>query len=93
MSPTRQNAVDVNSATECRDYEIIIPAKVVGWMKKGSDHNLDAIPCQPQTMTGLNIFMCEDIVTDHMPDQYEAALDALLQETQDVAGVATKKAQ
>lgn len=87
-----QKALDVSNATECKDCEMIIPAKVVVWMKKGSDNTFNAIPCQPQTMAGLNIFMCEDMVTDHMPEQYEDALDALLQEKEDVADSATKKA-
>jgi hypothetical protein len=79
---TAQRALDVSNTTESTDCEMIIPAKVVVWMKKGSNDTFDAIPCQPHTMAGLNIFMCEDMVTDHMPEQYEDALDALLQEKQ-----------
>jgi len=63
---------------ECEDCEMIIPARVVVWIKKNGD-KFEAIPCLPQSMAKLNIFMCQDMVTDHMPEQYEDALDALLQ--------------
>ena len=82
-----QNNMDENN-DQCTDCEMIIPAKVVVWCKK-TNGKFDAIPCRPQTVSGLNIFMCEDMVTDHLPEQYEDALDALLMDADDVAAAHT----
>lgn len=76
---------------KCTDCEMIIPAKVVVWMKKTSD-KFDAIPCQPKTMAGLNIFMSDDMVTDHMPEQYEDALDFLLEDMRNKGLTSIKEA-
>jgi Lipase (class 3) len=58
------------------DCQMLIPAHVVVWCKK-VNNGFEAIPCQPRKISDLNIFMSEDMVIDHLPEQYEDSLDAL----------------
>jgi len=55
-----------------------IPAKIVIWMKKNVGGSFEAIGCSPDEIAELNVFCCQDMVSDHLPEQYEDALDALM---------------
>jgi len=33
--------------------------------------------CPPRTVAARNIFMCNDMISDHLPEMYEDALDSL----------------
>jgi hypothetical protein len=72
-----QKAMESNSdrSVDCR---MIIPAKVVVWCKK-INNKFEAIPCCPRAFSDMNIFVCEDMVAHHLPEQYEDSLDAMLQ--------------
>lgn len=57
--------------------KLMIPAKLVIWMKRNGVGKFEGIGCSPSAVSDLNIFCCEDMISDHMPEQYEDALDAL----------------
>jgi hypothetical protein len=58
-----------------------IPARVIIWMKKHSTgSSFQASGCSPAKIADLNVFCCQDMVSDHLPEQYEDALDALVGE-------------
>ena len=67
-----------NNKERCTDCKMIIPAKVVVWCKK-IDDKFEAIPCCPRAISDMNIFVCEDMVAHHLPEQYEDSFDAILQ--------------
>jgi hypothetical protein len=67
----------VNGNESALPGELMIPAKVVVWMKKNFVGKFEAYGCSPQAVAALNIFMCNDMMTDHLPEQYEDAFDAL----------------
>lgn len=73
-----------NSNMSTRDIDgaskLEIPASVVIWMKKNFAGSFEAIGCSPSKVAELNVFCCEDMVSDHMPEQYENALDILVEE-------------
>jgi len=56
-----------------------IPARVIIWAKKNFAGCFEAIGCNPSKIADLNVFCCEDMVSDHLPEQYEDALDALVE--------------
>mmetsp|Transcript_400 Transcript_400/g.520 ORF Transcript_400/g.520 Transcript_400/m.520 type:complete len:487 (+) Transcript_400:327-1787(+) len=57
---------------------LVAPARIVVWMIKNVDDNtFTGIGCKPETLRDLNIFVNQDMVTDHLPEQYENALDFL----------------
>ena len=70
-----QRIIDA-SKNKSIDCQLIIPAHVVVWCKKVKG-GFEAVPCRPQAISDLNIFMSEDMVIDHLPEQYEDSLDAL----------------
>eukprot|EP00978_Attheya_sp_CCMP212_P037534 scaffold178002_cov46-Attheya_sp.AAC.2 len=55
-----------------------IPARIVIWMKKNDVGLFDGYGCNANMVAQLDVFMCEDMISDHMPEQYEDALDALV---------------
>jgi len=68
--------------------DLCIPAQTVIWMKKeekkiikceSSDESsfFQAYSCSPQAVAARNIFMCNDMISDHLPEMYEDALDSL----------------
>jgi hypothetical protein len=62
---------------ECR---MIIPAKSVVWMKKNVlSKEFEAYACDASKVARNTVFMCQDMFSDHLPEMYEDALDALLQ--------------
>jgi hypothetical protein len=73
-STTTTRAVDGASKLE-------IPAKIVIWVKKNDGGSFEAIGCSPDEIAELNVFCCQDMVSDHLPEQYEDALDALCSDT------------
>lgn len=75
---------EANSTVTTRDVDgaskLELPAKVVIWMKKNFAGSFEAFGCNPGKIAELNVFCCEDMVSDHLPEQYEDALDALVAE-------------
>lgn len=69
-----------SNSDRCVDCKMIIPAKVVVWCKK-INNRFEAIPCCPRAISDMNIFVCEDMVAHHLPEQYEDSLDAMRQTT------------
>jgi len=59
------------------ESEMIIPARVVVWMKKNFAGQFEALACPPSAIAKLDVFICEDMASDHLPEQYEDALDML----------------
>jgi hypothetical protein len=80
-SRMKQRAIDGAS-------ELTIPARVVVWCKKNTKITSTKHPtgtfqvygCDPKKVAEGNIFLCQDMLTDHLPEQYENALDALAEE-------------
>jgi hypothetical protein len=69
----RRNAESSNVASKLR-----IPAKLIIWMKKDvAASKFEAIGCTPEDVAEMDVFMCQDMISDHMPEQYEDALDSL----------------
>jgi hypothetical protein len=58
--------------------DMIIPARVVVWSKKNFCGTLQAYGCDPNKVANENVFLNQDMLSDHLPDQYEDALDALV---------------
>jgi hypothetical protein len=57
---------------------LIIPAKMVVWMKKNfAGGSYEGFGCDPSAVADLNIFCCQDMITDHLVEPYEDALDEL----------------
>jgi hypothetical protein len=56
---------------------LIIPAKLVVWMKKNFAGSYEGFGCDPSAVADLNVFCCQDMITDHLVEPYEDALDAL----------------
>lgn len=63
-----------------------IPGKVVLWIKKSAKSDgFDEFACSKEAWRRVNVFMCSDMITDHMPEAYEDALDSLTKTDQEVA--------
>lgn len=60
---------------ECK---MIIPARIVVWMVNEFGGKFRGIGCEPAPVADLNIFVNQDMVSDHLPEMYEDALDALV---------------
>jgi hypothetical protein len=58
--------------------DMAIPARIVIWMKKNAVGLFDGYGCDANMVAQLDVFMCEDMVADHMCEQYEDSLDALV---------------
>ncbi|CAB9511778.1 Sn1-specific diacylglycerol lipase [Seminavis robusta] len=63
------------------EYNMCIPARNVVWCKQNILGRFEAFCCDPQKVAQGNIFLSVDMLTDHLPEQYENALDALLLST------------
>lgn len=62
---------------ECR---MIIPAKKVVWMKQNIlSKEFEAYACDASAVANNTVFMSQDMFSDHLPEMYEDALDALLE--------------
>lgn len=57
---------------------LFIPARSVVWIKQISAGKCEASDCDPEKIAAGNIFLCPDMLSDHMPEQYENALDSIL---------------
>jgi hypothetical protein len=58
--------------------DMIIPARVVVWCKKNFAATFQAYGCDPNKVAAGNVFLNQDMLSDHLPEQYEDALDALV---------------
>jgi Lipase (class 3) len=56
---------------------LIIPAKMIVWMKKNFAGSYEGFGCDPGAVADLNIFCCQDMISDHLVEPYEDALDEL----------------
>mmetsp|Transcript_53417 Transcript_53417/g.159861 ORF Transcript_53417/g.159861 Transcript_53417/m.159861 type:complete len:591 (-) Transcript_53417:233-2005(-) len=74
---------DIDAAREVDGCcEVFIPARVIVWMKKNlTNKHFSAIGCDSTRVTSDNtVFISPDMFTDHLPEQYEDALDDLLEQ-------------
>jgi hypothetical protein len=62
--------------------DMIIPARVVVWCKKNFAGTFQAYGCDPYKVAAGNVFLNQDMLSDHLPEQYEDALDALVAQAQ-----------
>jgi len=60
--------------------ELIIPARVVVWCQHSALGKMEAFACDPRRVAQGHIYLSQDMLTDHLPEQYENALDALMAE-------------
>lgn len=59
---------------------MIIPAKSVVWMKKHAlSGEFEACAYDVMHVAKNTVFMCQDMISDHMPEMYEDARDTLLE--------------
>ena len=81
-----QEIVDDVKAVEARTREadcskgaskLIIPSRLVVWMKKNYAGTYEAFGCSPDDVADLNIFCNHDMISDHLCEPYEDALDVL----------------
>ena len=75
---TAEKLAEKNETVE-GECPMIIPAHRVIWMKEISEGRFEAFGCDPFKVARGNIFLCPDMLLDHLPEQYENALDALLE--------------
>jgi hypothetical protein len=76
---------DVKAAEVCKvavkcahgASRLVIPAKMIVWLKKNFAGTYDGFGCDPHAVADLNIFICQDMISDHMVEPYEDALDEL----------------
>lgn len=57
--------------------KLIIPSKLVVWMKKNFAGTYEAFGCHPNDVADLNIFCNQDMISDHLCEPYEDAFDVL----------------
>jgi hypothetical protein len=70
----REEAAEVDG--ECR---MSIPARIVVWMQKDEENRqFIGYGCNAADVSKNTVFISQDCLTDHLPEQYEDALDALL---------------
>jgi Lipase (class 3) len=66
----------------CGDCEgaskLIIPARMVVWMKRNYASKYVAHGCDAKRLADMNIFVCQDMISDHLCEPYEDALDDLV---------------
>lgn len=85
FEPIPQELVgDVKAVEACKEFtrtngasRLVIPAKMVIWMKKNSVGSYEGYGCDPHSIADMNIFCCQDMVSDHLVEPYEDALDEL----------------
>ena len=56
---------------------LIIPTKLVVWMKRNLDGTYKSFGCDPNHIADLNIFCNQDMVSDHLCEPYEVSFDLL----------------
>jgi hypothetical protein len=61
---------------ECR---MTIPAHCVVWCKENEDGKFEGYACDPYKVADTDVFLCPDMVSDHLPEEYEDCLDALVE--------------
>jgi hypothetical protein len=61
------------------EYEMIIPARRIVWCKHNFAGKFEAFSCDAEKLSSGNIFLTADMISDHMPENYEDALDAVLE--------------
>jgi Lipase (class 3) len=57
--------------------KLVIPAKMVVWMKRNFAGTYEVFGCNPRAVADLNIYCCQDMLADHLVEPYEDALDEL----------------
>ncbi|CAJ1947885.1 unnamed protein product [Cylindrotheca closterium] len=61
------------------EHNMTIPARRVIWCKHNiTENRFEAYSCDPEKIARGNIFLTPDMLSDHMPEMYEDALDAVL---------------
>lgn len=58
--------------------ELAIPALMVIWMKRNDTGSYEAFACNRLTLARQNIFVNSDMLSDHLVEPYEDALDTLV---------------
>jgi hypothetical protein len=62
------------------EHNMIIPARRVVWCKHDFiSKKCDAFSCDPEKIAQGNIFLTSDMISDHMPENYEDALDSIFE--------------
>lgn len=61
------------------EYNMIIPARRIVWCKQNFAGKFEAFSCDAEKVASGNIFLTADMISDHMPENYEDALDAVLE--------------
>jgi hypothetical protein len=62
------------------ECNLTIPSRRIVWCKRTVvDGRYEAFSCCPKKVSHENIFLTPDMLSDHMPEQYENALDAILE--------------
>ena len=88
FQPVPQTIFDsVAEAVKCENEEVdgecrmIIPAKSVLWMKQSVlSKKFEVYTCNASLVAENTVFMSQDMFSDHLPEMYEDALDALLEQ-------------
>jgi hypothetical protein len=74
-----ENARNNASSAVEGEFEMSIPARRVIWCKHNFAGRYEAFSCDPRKVAAGNIFLTPDMLSDHMPEQYEDALDEVLE--------------
>lgn len=61
------------------EYNMIIPARRIVWFKQNHAGTFEVFSCDPEKVAAGNIFLTTDMISDHMPENYEDALDAVIE--------------
>ena len=63
------------------ECSMMIPAHRVVWCLAKKDGSFEAFACDAGKVAECDVFLCPDMLSDHLPEQYEDALDALIADT------------
>ena len=74
------NVLNTAEKSELKKGEsrMIIPAECVLWCKEEEEGTFASYVCDPFKVANTDIFLCPDMVSDHLPEEYEDCLDALV---------------
>jgi hypothetical protein len=61
------------------EYNMIIPARRIVWCKHNLAGEYEAYSCDAEKVASGNIFLTADMISDHLPENYEDGLDAILE--------------
>lgn len=64
------------------ECNMTIPARRVVWCKHSCAGRFEAYSCDPKKVAQGNIFLTPDMISDHLPEMYEDALDDILAQYQ-----------